>query len=59
LTQTFDPGIAESEEDGTELLLEAVRDTVRVPEGRPLSFRGGELKAGVVSVEKSGVNSSY
>ena len=50
-TQIFDPGIAESEEDETELLLEAVGDAVRVPGGRPLSFREGEFKAGGVSVK--------
>ena len=49
--QIFDPGIAESEEDETELLLEAVGDAVRVPGGRPLSFREGEFKAGGVSVK--------
>jgi len=50
-TQIFDPGIAESEEDETELLLEAVGDAVRVPGGRPLSFREGEFKAGGVNVK--------
>ena len=50
-TQIFDPGIAESEEDETELLLEAVGDAVRVPGGRPLSFREGEFKAGGVCVK--------
>ena len=50
-TQIFDPGIAEPEEDETELLLEAVGDAVRVPGGRPLSFREGEFKAGGVSVK--------
>jgi len=50
-TQNFDPGIAESEEDETELLLEAVGDAVRVPGGRPLSFMEGKFKAGGVSVK--------
>jgi len=50
-TQIFDPGIAESDKDETELLLEAVGDAVRVPGGRPLSFREWEFKAGGVSVK--------
>jgi len=46
-TQIFDPGIAESEEDETELLLEAVGDAVlgfpgvaRCPSGKGSSRRG-------------------
>ena len=51
-TQIFDPGIAESQEDETELLLlEAVGDVVKVPGGRPLSFREGKFKAGGVCVK--------
>ena len=50
-TQIFDPEITESEEDETELLLEAVGDAVRIPGGRPLSFREGEFKAGGLSVK--------
>ena len=50
-TQIFDPEIADSEENAMELLLEAVGDALRVPGGRPLSFREGEFKAGEVSVK--------
>ena len=42
-TKIFDPGIAGSDDDETELLLEAVGDAVRVPGARALSCREGEF----------------
>ena len=50
-TKIFDPGIAGSDDDGTELLLEAVGDAVRIPGARALSFREGEFQAGEVAIK--------
>ena len=50
-TKIFDPGIAGSDDDETELLLEAAGDAVRIPGARALSFREGEFQAGEVAIK--------